>query len=69
MFIVIEFQKNDEGQISTLVTTHDTLHDAESKFHQVLSYAAVSSLPLHSCMILNEKTYVIKTEVYTHTDN
>ena len=67
MFIVIEFQKGQDGQISSLVSTHDTLQEAESKFHQVLSYAAVSTLPLHSCMILNDKTYVVKTQVYTHT--
>ena len=69
MFIVIEFQKNQEGQVATLVTQHNTLQEAESKFHQVLSYAAVSTLPLHSCMILNDKTYVIKAQVYTHEVN
>ena len=32
MYIVIELQKNAEGQVSNLVTDHNTLAEAESKF-------------------------------------
>lgn len=66
MYVVVELQKSDDNTISSLVSTHQTLQEAQSKFHQVLSYAAVSSLPLHSCILLNEDAYVIKTESYAH---
>ena len=66
MYVVVELQKSADDTIASLVTTHQTLNDAESKFHQVLSYAAVSNLPLHSCILLNEDAYVVKTESYAH---
>ena len=66
MYVVVELQKSADDTIASLVTTHQTLNDAESKFHQVLSYAAVSNLPLHSCVLLNEDAYVVKTESYAH---
>ncbi len=66
MYVVVELQKTDENTIASLVSTHQTLQDAQSKFHQVLSYAAVSNIPLHSCVLLNEDAYVVKTESYSH---
>jgi len=66
MYVVVELQKSAENAVASLVSTHETLQEAESKFHQVLSYAAVSTLPLHSCVLLNEDAYVIKNESYSH---
>lgn len=66
MYVVVELQKSNDTTIASLVTTHQTLPEAESKFHQVLSYAAVSNIPLHSCVLLNEDAYVIKTQSYSH---
>lgn len=66
MYVVVELQKTSDDAIASLVTTHNTLEEAQSKFHQVLSYAAVSTLPLHSCVLLNEDAYSIKTESYAH---
>ena len=66
MFVVVELQKYAEDNMSYLVTTHPTLNEAESKFHQVLSYAAVSSVLLHSCVLMNEDGYTFKVESYSH---
>ena len=68
MYLVIELQKNSEGTLSNLVTTHETLQEADSKFHQVLSYAAVSTIPLHSATILTERGKMIRNEYYEHKE-
>ena len=54
MYLVIEIQKNESGKIAYLATTHETRPLADSKYHLVLSSAAVSGLPCHSAIILNE---------------
>ena len=33
-YIVIELQKNIEGAVSNIVTSHENLADAESKFYK-----------------------------------
>lgn len=63
MFLVIEIQKSESG-LAALCTQHDTLREAQSKYHQVLAYAAVSGLPRHSAAILNEAGANICNESY-----
>ena len=54
MYLVIEIQKSEDGKIAYLVTTHGTRPEADSKYHLILSSAAVSGLPCHSAIILRE---------------
>lgn len=54
MFLVIEIQKGEGGQLTWLVTQHSDLRDAQSKYHTVLGFAAKSGLPRHGAVILNE---------------
>ena len=63
MYIVIELQKNN-GQVSNLVTSHETLEQAESKYHQILTYAAVTTLEKHAAAILDEDGYSVRHESY-----
>ena len=53
-YCVIELQKNAEGVLTPLVSVHDTKEEAESKYHTILAYAAVSNLPVHSAVVLDE---------------
>lgn len=64
MFIVMEIQKDVTA--ATLVSTHDTRNEAENKYHTVLAYAAVSSLPKHSAVMLTEEGEYIKSECFEH---
>lgn len=64
-YIVLEIQKNDNNVISTLITTHEDKNEAMSKYHTVLGYAAVSTLPLHGAVLLNEEGNFIRNETFT----
>ena len=54
MFIVIEIQKNAQGQVATLLTAYDSLREAQSKYYTILAAAAKSGLPRHGAAILYE---------------
>ena len=65
-YIVIELQKNAEGQVSNLVTSHNTLAEAESKYYSILAHAAVSEIPVHSAIIVSEEGFPVKNNCYKH---
>ena len=65
-YIVIEIQKFDTGAVSTPAWAYDNENSAWSKYHTVLSAAAVSQLPVHSAVIMNESGYCIEHKCYEH---
>lgn len=65
-YLVIEIQKNADGTVGNFVWAYTSINEAESKFHSVLAYAAVSTVQVHSCALLNESGYCIKSQSYTH---
>lgn len=66
-YIVIELQKNAEGQdLVSLVTNHNTRAEAESKYYSILAYAAVSNIPVHSAIIVSEDGFPEKHACYKH---
>ena len=64
MFIVIELQKS--STLSVLTNTYETRNQAEQKYHTVLAYAAVSDIPKHSAVLMNEDGTGIKSECFEH---
>jgi hypothetical protein len=66
MYIIIELQKNAEGHVSNIVTEHPTKDEAESKYHSVLSAAAVSKVPVHSAIIVSEEGFPVANKCYKH---
>ena len=65
MYIVAEFQTT--GETTAILTyTYTESNLAEQKYHEILSYAAVSSVPLHAVSLMNEYGCVAKNEFYTH---
>lgn len=64
MYIVIELQKNTDGKVAHLVTEHNTLAEAESKFYSVLAYAAVSEISVHSAAVLTEEGISVLNKTY-----
>lgn len=66
MYIVIELQKNEEGVVSNLVTSHNSLAEAESKYFTILASACISTIPMHSAALLSEEGFLIRNQCYKH---
>ena len=65
MYIVFEIQYNGKTA-ATLTNVYETANDANAKYHTILASAAVSSLPVHSAVIMDETGNLIKSEFYRH---
>lgn len=65
MYIVIELQTTG-GQTAHIVSSHPTREEAESKFHLILSAAAVSPIPIHAAAILDEFGCILANGSYVH---
>lgn len=66
-YLVIELQTNGDN-VSTLSTQYDSLQQAESAYHQILVYAAISEIDYHGAMLINSHGSVYKQECYCHLD-
>lgn len=66
MYIIMEVQVFPEGNMSTPCYAYENLNSAESKYHAILSSAAVSSLPIHTAFMLTDTGQIIKSQSYTH---
>lgn len=64
MFIVSELQTTETTAVISYVFS-DRLQ-AEQKYHEVLSFAAVSQVPVHSAVMLTDEGVLIKRESYRH---
>ena len=67
MFIVTEFQVNAEGNLGNITTTYTDQLQAESKFYDILHSAAISSVPIHTAMVLTSEGEVLMSKCYQHT--
>lgn len=68
MFIIIEIQKSAGGVISTLVTTKDNKAEADSTYYSILASAALSSLPIHGAVLMDENGFQLMHNVYNRED-
>lgn len=64
-YTVIEMQN---GIVGENVWTYNDINEAESKYHSVLAVAAVSNVPIHAAVILNETGFSVRYQCYTHGD-
>ena len=64
MYIVIEIQKT--SSVATIVNSYETRNEAESKYHTILAYAAISNIPKHCAALLTEDGEQIKYECFEH---
>lgn len=65
-YIVIELQTASNGNVANIVTAYDGLNQAESKYHQVLSAAAVSEVPKHAAVLMNSEGGFMAAQCYEH---
>ena len=66
MYIVIELQTAADGSVGNFVWAYASREQAEAKYHAVLAAAAVSSLPVHSCVILRNDGQQMAAQAYKH---
>lgn len=64
MYIVIEIQTSTT--VATIVNSYDNINQAESKYHQILTAAAISDVPKHGAVLLNDEGQRINSECYIH---
>ena len=64
MYIVLEIQASDT--IATTINSYEDRNTAESRYHQILAAAAMSTVPHHSAVLMNEVGNTIKSDSYTH---
>ena len=65
LFVVIELQKNGQ-QMGNIVTAHETLQDAQHKFHTAAAAAAISNVEKHSVILLNDDGFPIERTTFEH---
>lgn len=67
-YITIEIQNNADGS-ATFPSNFKTWNDkdkAESEFHKILMYAAISSAPSKGCVLLTSTGELLRSEFYEH---
>lgn len=67
MFLVLEIQTT-ETNMSVIPLKYDTLAEAKQQYHTVLAAAAVSSVPIHTAMIINPYGQIVSAEYSEHID-
>lgn len=65
-YIVIELQNNADGTVGNLVYSYNSRNEAESKYHNILSAAAVSQVPIHAAMLAMTDGILIASQRYIH---
>lgn len=64
MYIVLEIQTT--STVANLVNAYEDRNQAESKYHQILSAAAISAVPKHSAVLMDDTGYTLKRDSYEH---
>lgn len=65
-YLVMEIQTWDTGAVQTPTNAFDKRENAESKYHDILSKAAIGTLPKHAAVLMTNEGYVLETRCYEH---
>ena len=66
IYIVSEFQTNSDNTVAVLTNNFTDRQAAESKYHNILSFAATSTLPVHAASIQTNEGALIEYKYYKH---
>lgn len=69
MYLVIEIQTLENGEVANLITAHENEREANSKYHTILAAAAISNLPAHAAVIMTNEGYVQAQQCYVNNEN
>lgn len=65
-YIIIEAQTTNGVTAVVPPVVKSNYNEAEQEYHTKLSYAAVSTVPLHAVTMLTENGKMVKYECYDH---
>lgn len=68
-YLVIEIQTNADGKIGILTSSYNDRNEAESKYHSVIAAAAVSTIPMHTCDLIQADGILLARQCYVHGEN
>ena len=69
MYIIIEMQTtNGATSVVTPIKTKTDLNEALSEYYATLSSAAISSVEVHTVMLITERGEVVRTEKFEHAE-
>lgn len=68
MYLVIEIQKLSDSSVTvvTPIYSNSDIHQAESEFHRLCSIAAISKIPRHSILFIQDDGYRIDSNTWTY---
>jgi hypothetical protein len=66
MYYIVEIQENADGTGAMLTYTAPTENEAESKWHDILKYAAISTVYKHTAVIMDNVGRYKQRGSYTH---
>ena len=65
-YILVEVQTNADGTVGNIVTAYDDRDTAESNWHLKMSYAKVSTLPVHSVVLITNEGHMLLNGTHKH---
>lgn len=65
-YLVIEMQTLSNGTMSTLTYAFDDEASALAKWHEILSTAVKSALPVHAAALMTNTGICLRSEHYEH---
>ena len=65
-YIVIELQTAANGAVGNFIFTYTDRNQAESKYHLILTSAAVSQVPVHTAVLMTNEGQLLERKVYHH---
>lgn len=68
MLILLEIQTNNGTTAMLPALTYTDRNEAESAYHSKLASAAISSVDVHTVILLDEHGNTVRREFYEHLD-
>ena len=66
MFYILEIQEMADGQKAHLMKTAETKNEALSEYYNILHYAAISTNPIHTAVVMTSDGKYVARESFTH---
>ena len=65
-YLVLEIQTFEGGTVSTPAYAYDDVNAAWAKYYSILASAAVSKLPLHTAVLMDNHGVVLDGRFFEH---